>query len=73
VYKPRIQKVRNINGTKLIATSRFKIQENLLAIDLMIQYMHCKAFEALIEIVGINLNTTVHSHFTFFHFIILLG
>jgi len=36
VYKPCIQKIRNINGTKLIATSCFKIQENLLAVNLMI-------------------------------------
>jgi len=28
VYKPRIQKVRNITGKMLIATSYFKIQEN---------------------------------------------
>ena len=36
VYKPSIQKIRNINGTKLIATSCFKIKENLLAVNLMI-------------------------------------
>ena len=36
VYKPTIRKVRNINGTKLSATSWFKIQENVLAVDLMI-------------------------------------
>jgi len=30
------KKIRNINGTKLIATSCFKIQENLLAVNLMI-------------------------------------
>ena len=36
VYKPSLQKIRNINGTKLIATLCFKIQENLLAVNLMI-------------------------------------
>jgi len=36
VYKPSMQKIRNMNGTMLIATLCFKIQENLLAVNLMI-------------------------------------
>jgi len=36
VFKPSIQKVRNIIGKTLIAKSCFKIQKNYLAVDLMI-------------------------------------
>ena len=63
VYKPRIQKVRNITGKTPIAKSCFKIQENWLAVDLMI--MPCKAFETLIGRVCMPLCANAHPHLTY--------
>ena len=63
-------KKRNINGTKLIATSCFKIQENLLAVNLMIN-----ALQSILKLDWDSLHAfehqcalSFHSFFTLFFF-----
>ena len=55
-------KKRNINGTKLIATSCFKIQENLLAVNLMIN-----ALQSILKLDWDSLHAFEHQCALSFH------
>jgi len=66
LYKPSMQKVRNITGKMLTATSYFTIQGNLLSVDPTTNAV--QIFQTLIGTVCMTLSANVHPYLNIVHF-----